>query len=117
VTYREPDRCLALEAELAAAHRTIADLRIENEILKSRIQGGSGRAARRAPGLSLAISVGAGAGLGLAGGLAMWWFSDFEGILVVGPILGLLGGGFVWAIGAIPPNYEKPGPPMTLPPG
>lgn len=107
--YRSMDVGVQLEAALEEAFATIADLRIENAILRSRA---ASRVPWRAAAMGLAAVAGAGALLGL-----LWLVSSSAGLLLFVVVMGGLGVVVVHLIGGIPPNDGGPPPGPPLIPG
>lgn len=100
---------MQLEDALTEAIATVADLRIENAILRSRA---ASRVPWRAAAMGLAAVAGAGALLGL-----LWLVSSSAGLLLFVVVMGGLGVVVVHLIGGIPPNDSGPPPGPPLIPG
>lgn len=107
--YRSMDVGVQLEASLEEAIATVADLRIENAILRS-------RAASRVPWRAAAMGLAAVAGAAVVLGV-IWLISSSLGLLLFVVVMGALGAVVVHLIGGIPPNDGGPPPGPPLIPG
>lgn len=107
--YRSMDVGVQLEGALEEAIAKVADLRIENAILRSRA---ASRVPWRAAAMGLAALAGAGALLGV-----IWLISSSAGLLLFVAVMAALGAVLVHLIGGIPPRDGGPPPGPPLIPG
>lgn len=107
--YRGEDRGLRLEREVGEANEALANLRIENAILRSRAE--PMQVARAAPIRGVAIAL----GLGVGGGF-LWFLTANLGLLVFAAVMALVGWGATVLIDRIKPDGSNPRTPPTLPP-
>lgn len=103
MAYREEDRVLKLEREVAEANARIAELNIERAIWK---HGASKRWRLRVEPTFVAAAIGTWVGLGLA--TAAYCVFHEDGFVLFGTMIGLLGGSIYGLVGAITPGARRP---------
>jgi hypothetical protein len=108
--YRGEDQLLRLERELAEANVTVANLSIENAILRSRAEPDRTSRARRARSAATVIGI-------VAAEVSIWVLTRNFGLVLMGALLLGLGWGIVMFSAAIKPDETNPRRPPNLPGG
>jgi len=90
VVYRDPDRVTQLEREIDEANATVAELKIEIEVLKARLED-KRRSFRAAAGSAFAAGA-VGTWIGLCFSTFAWVITENAGLVFFGILIGLLGG-------------------------